>query len=143
MNQDKPLTAEQWVERYQGDLKNQEALASFHRMSKEEMFKVAGLMITDKMMALKQTEAENKRDGTYTTQDTINRLQSEVAFLYFQWLQLHQFINTLMDTLAKHKQRLAPEELEQLVYLRRLANLTEQIDKHWTKDRDQWPFFLD
>jgi hypothetical protein len=99
MSQDKPLTAEQWMERYYGDRRGPEALAAFHRMSEEERSKLGGFMIADSMMALKQTEAENKMNGKYTAQDTINRLQAEVAFLYLQCIQLHQFIITLADVI--------------------------------------------
>jgi len=47
MNQDKTLTAEQWMEMYHGNLQDPEAVASFHRMSQEEMSKVPDLIRTD------------------------------------------------------------------------------------------------
>jgi hypothetical protein len=106
-------------------------------------------VILDSVLALKQTEAENKKSGNYTAQDTINRLQAEVAFLYFQWLRLHKLVGTLMDALANHENSLTPEEYQKIkldmVYLQRLAHLTGQIEKHWSKDQDQdqWPFFID
>src|SRR5215471_10570002 len=141
MKQDRPLTAMEWLEKYYYNQKNYkenpEAKAAFFRMSKKERSKLGGVMILDSVLKRKEIEAENKRNGTYTAQDTIDRLQDEVAFLYFQRTKLQQFVITLREALSKYEENIAPEEMDEIrgemIYLLRLGEMTHQsIEKHWT-----------